>query len=164
MEMQSFHTFGQLITQQISHHTKSRTGCTRIVQIGFHIGVFRINPQSAGDIFELSLRVKPFKLLQRIKCYMAAATHNFRKFAVGVSRSVGMRFAAHFLISQTGFSQRTGRGIRNIFAHNGKNAPHGKCFESEDNFYSGTFFYRFYKFQIFTESCFVENIAGRRNF
>ena len=105
------------------HHTQPWTGRTRIVKIGFDIRKFGIDAQTTRNIVELSLRVQTLELRKRIKSNVTATFYYFRKLTVGISRSVSMRRASHFLESQSGFGQRTGCRIRNVFAHNRKSAP-----------------------------------------
>ena len=162
--MKPFDTSRQSIAKQFGYHTQSRTGRTGIVKISLHIRKLRIDAQTARHIVKLCLRIQTFKLCERVEGNMAAAFHYFGKFTIGISRSVSMCGTAHFLESQTRFGQRTGCGIRNIFAHNGKSTPHGKSLKRQNYLHSGSVLYRFNKFQIAAKSHFVEHIAWRRYF
>ena len=161
MKMQPFDAFGQG-SQLVGRYAQARSRRTRIVQIGFDIGKFRIDAQTARDTFRCRQSSIFGILSQRVESDMTTAQCYLFELGRRVNRRISVRLGAEFFVSHTRFAQRTRRRTPNIFAKNWKCTPQRKRLERQNNFDAGTFGHRFYQCQIATQERLFEHIARRR--
>ena len=128
MTVKTFNTRRKFFGKLVGHYTEAGTGCAGIIKLRFHLRVFRIDTDTAGNAASLRhhYRIKAVELRKRIESNMAAAPHYLRKIGLGIGRRVRMCLTSELLQCQTGFVDRTCRRVVYILPENGKGTPHGK--------------------------------------
>ena len=161
--MEAVDTGRQLQGQQVGRHPETGTGSTGIVKLDFHLGIFGIDANTAGNGVAMSRyhRIETFKLAERVEGDVAAAVHQLRELGLGIGRRIGMRLATELFEGQTGFVKRTGRCVTDVLAEDGERLPHGEGFEGENDLDTGTFGYMLDQTQILAKQGFLHDVARR---
>ncbi len=162
VEVQALDSLGQLAELR-RRHAEARTRHARIVEVGFHGRILRIDPQSARYALRAGPRAEALVLRHRIEGDVVAAPHDLPEIAVGIDRSVGVGRTSVLLEHEARLGGRAGRGSVGVTGQFGENTPHGACLERHDDFGARPAAHLVDLRQIGVEQLFVQHVAGRRD-
>lgn len=99
MTMEALNPFRKLIGKLIGYYTKSGTGSTGIVELGFDLRILGIDAQATGDgvTRRENLGIEALKLGEGIEGDVTAAPHNLGKVGLGISGRIGVGLTAKLL-------------------------------------------------------------------
>ncbi len=162
VEVQALDSLGQLAELR-RRHAEARTRHTRIIEVGFHGRILRIDPQSARYALRAGPRAEALVLRHRIEGDVVAAPHDLPEIAVGIDRSVGVGRTSVLLEHEARLGGRAGRGSVGVTGQFGENTPHGARLERHDDFGARPAAHLVDLRQIGVEQLFVQHVAGRRD-
>ena len=125
---------GGKIVQFIGRNAEARAGDTRVIKVGLHGRILRVDAQAARNAAQQRHRPEALELRDRVEGDMVAATEYLVDIAVGIDGSVGVRRLAVLLEYKLRFGGGTRRGTVGMACQLGENAPHGAGLQGYDNF------------------------------
>ena len=133
VEVQPVDPGGQIV-QLIGRNAEARAGDTRVIKVGLHGRILRVDAQAARNAAQQRHRPEAPELRDRVEGDMVAATEYLVDIAVGIDGSVGVRRLAVLLEYKPRFGGGTRRGTVGMACQLGENAPHGAGLQGYDNF------------------------------
>ena len=162
VEVQPFDALRQR-GQFVGGDAQSRPGGTRVVEVGFYLGVFGVDAQSARHAVAVGydLGVEALELADRVEGDVAAVPQYGGKVTLGIGGRIGVGGAAHLFKGQSGFVYGAGGGAGYVFPNDGERFPQGIGLEGEYDVYPGGLLDRANELQVAAQTLLFENVAGR---
>ena len=161
VEVQPVDPGGQIV-QLIGRNAEARAGDTRVIKVGLHGRILRVDAQAARNAAQQRHRPETPELRDRVEGDMVAATEYLVDIAVGIDGSVGVRRLAVLLEYKPRFGGGTRRGTVGMACQLGENAPHGAGLQGYDNFGARLAAHAVDHGQIAIQQRLVEDVARRR--
>ena len=161
VEVQPVDTCGKLL-QLVGRDTEARARDARVIEVGLHGRILRVDAQAARDAAQQGHRPEAVELRDRVEGDMVAATEYFLDIAIGINGSISVRRLAVFLENKACLGGGTCRSAVGMLCQQGEYTPHGAGLQGHDNFGARLAAHAVDHGQIAIQQRLVEDVARRR--
>ena len=124
--MEPFDATRQMVWQLVGCDSKACGWSARIIEFRLYLRVLWVHTNATTDgmlLVGLHIRIEAAVLRQGVEGDVTAAIQNRRELLFRICRAVGMGQRAELLACKSGFIERTGCGMANVFAKDRKCSP-----------------------------------------
>ena len=140
VEVQAVQSGRQFGGELALEYAQARTWGARVVQVGLYLGILGVDSQPHAYLIGMVgiplryARAEAMELAERVESDVLAVFQDVVKGLFLIGRRVGVASAAEGLGTDACLVERTGRGVANVFAEDGKGFPKREGLEGKDDF------------------------------